>query len=133
MGQEEAQASFGPRDVPSAAGSSVVVYWMSGPLPGPTPVLPGGPSAATRHVTGKKIPPLAAMSTCSAASFPPPPPPPPRGPRRLRCAGRTGLSGLVGRRYDLVALKRAATVSLAEKGRRPLRGVSFSWRSSYDG
>src|SRR5258708_7297864 len=60
-------------------------------------------------------------------------PPPPRGPRRLRCAGRTGLSGLVGRRYDLVALKSAATVSLTEKGRRPLRGVSFSWRSSYDG
>src|SRR5258706_11595428 len=69
-----------------------------------------------------------------ATSFPPPPsrrllpaasPPPPRGPRRLRCAGRTGLSGLVGRRYDLVALNRAATVSLTEKGRRPLRGVSF--------
>jgi len=34
--EEEAQASFGPRGIPSATGPPFVVYWMSGPLPGST-------------------------------------------------------------------------------------------------
>jgi len=34
--EEEAQASFGPKGIPPATGSPLVVYWMSGPLPGPT-------------------------------------------------------------------------------------------------
>src|SRR6266568_9323259 len=28
---------FGPESVPSATGSASVVYWVPGPLPGPTP------------------------------------------------------------------------------------------------
>src|SRR6266704_653686 len=83
--EEEAQASFGPRGAPSATGSPVVVYWMSGPLPGPTsprsaPCWLARPRTAacqvTRHVTGKKIPSLAAMSTSVAAAAPGSPPVP---------------------------------------------------------
>src|SRR5215510_14003745 len=93
--EEEAQASFGPKGIASATGSPFVVYWMSGPLPGPTPFRRAS-RRDTRYVTGKKIPPLHAMSTWCG----------PLGrPGRRVCPTRTDLSRLGQRRYDLVALK----------------------------
>ena len=90
----------GPEFVPPATGSASVVYWVPGPLPGPTPLsksLRHGAAAAGRLTAlagwpgaglASNIPSIAVMSTSRP------------GPSAGADQRREGLFAVVRRRYD---------------------------------